>query len=130
RPISSILASYTFPSSTGTFEGRKPDPEYDIHDSMRRPPATATFRICCTVYNDIADGPLLRARRSSNGRRRRRIARFNRADCARGYSAAPGESASRAVLGRAPLLDGSRGRLSWLDSAHVAAQPDFANTES
>src|SRR5947208_8212844 len=39
-----------------TFEGRKPDPEYDIHDSMRRPPATATFRICCTVYNDIAQG--------------------------------------------------------------------------
>src|SRR2546428_452219 len=57
RPISSILASYTFPSSTGTFEGRKPDPEYDIHDSMRRPSATATFRIGCTVYNDIGVGP-------------------------------------------------------------------------
>src|SRR2546422_7291596 len=57
RPISSILASYTFPSSTGTFEGRKPDPEYDIHDSMRRPSVTATLRIGCTVYNDIGVGP-------------------------------------------------------------------------
>src|SRR5438552_17728712 len=63
RPISSILASYTFPSSTGTFEGRKPDPEYDIHDSMRRPPATATFRIRCTVYNDIAGTARLRSPR-------------------------------------------------------------------
>src|SRR3989442_11072245 len=61
-PISSILASYTFPSSTGTFEGRTPDPEYDIHHSMRRPPAADSFRIRCTVFNDIGVGP----RKSAN----------------------------------------------------------------
>src|SRR5207244_10553514 len=42
RPISSILASYTFHHSPGTFEGRKPDPEYDSHHSIRLHAATAT----------------------------------------------------------------------------------------
>src|SRR3989442_1413928 len=64
-PISSILASYTFPSSTGTLGGRKPDPEYDIHHSMRRPSAADAFRIRCTVFNDIGVGP----RKSANDSR-------------------------------------------------------------
>src|SRR5919204_1240385 len=53
RPISSILASYTLPSSTGTLAGRAPAPEYDIPHSMQRPSALPSFESVFAVYNDI-----------------------------------------------------------------------------